>query len=107
MVLDMTFDFFDHLFNKRETDDKGNTLLSNLEKSKYPTLTLILVPIILLTLLFYALIKIFIYFNKNYKRKPKKKHNDEEQNTYELERLREIAFQKSGPSRYPGNMYIT
>jgi len=92
MVLDISLDFFDHIFNKGKTDDQGKTLLSKFEKTDYSLDTIFIVSFILIITIGYLITRFRKYLKKHYQRKY------EQQNTIEMQTLRS--------KRNIGNMYI-
>lgn len=92
MVLDISLDFFDHIFNKGKTDDQGSSILTKFEKTQYPLDTMFIAGFILLIILGYVIKRFRLYLKKHYQRKYEK------QNTIELQTLRN--------TRNLGNMYL-
>ncbi len=92
MVLDISLDFFDHIFNKGKTDEQGKSILTKFEKTDYSLDTIFIVSFILLISIGYLIIRFRKYLKRHYQRKYDK------QNTIEMQTLRN--------TRNLGNMYL-
>jgi hypothetical protein len=92
MVLDISLDFFDHIFNKGKTDDEGKSILTKFEKTNYSLDTIFIVSFILLVSLGFIITRFRRYLKRHYQRKYDK------QNTIEMQALRN--------TRNIGNMYL-
>jgi heme/copper-type cytochrome/quinol oxidase subunit 2 len=91
-MLDISLDFFDHIFNKGKTDESGNTIKTRFETKEYSLDTIFIVGFIVIIILTFLITKFRNYLKKHYQKKYEK------QNTIELQTLRN--------PRNIGNMYF-
>lgn len=92
MVLDISFDFFDHIFNKGRTDEQGKTIPTRFQTTEYSLDTIFIVSFIMLVILTFLVKRFRNYLKKHYQRKYEK------QNAIPLQNIRD--------TRNIGNMYL-